>query len=204
MADYLSTGGVSAPEILVNAPRRSEQPRSRDELFLEGYGRQFGEKMTYSIGITYGLGLACGGSYGVLLGLRQGGATSKLFVNSVLNSCSRYGPALGNQSAIITMHYVAFNNLISWIRGTDDVGNAVSAGALAGGLYKIAARGWQIKAKYSAASAVLFSGLDFAMEAGTCEALQRFGSLNYGALLRTAAAERWDCAGVLVALAVVA
>mmetsp|Transcript_22130 Transcript_22130/g.33120 ORF Transcript_22130/g.33120 Transcript_22130/m.33120 type:complete len:169 (+) Transcript_22130:3-509(+) len=166
MSDYLSTGGIRSPEILVATPRRDVAPSSRDELFLEGYGRQFGEKMTYSVGLTYGLGLMCGGTYGALLGLRQGGATSKLFVNSVLNSCSRYGPALGNQSAIITMYYVSFNNLISWIRGTDDVGNAASAGLLAGGLYKAAGRSWQPVAKYSAISAVLFSAVDVGMRGG--------------------------------------
>mmetsp|Transcript_87811 Transcript_87811/g.246682 ORF Transcript_87811/g.246682 Transcript_87811/m.246682 type:complete len:170 (+) Transcript_87811:128-637(+) len=167
MTDYLATGGIRSPEILASTPRRPvEQPRSRDELYLEGYGRQFGEKMTYSVGMTYGIGLFSGGSYGFLLGLRQGGATSKLFVNSVLNSCSRYGPALGNQSAIITMYYVTFNNLVSWLRGTDDVGNSTSAGALSGALYKVAARGWQIKAKYSAASALIFTGLDLGMRGG--------------------------------------
>ena len=44
MSDYLSTGGVRAPEILVDTPRRaSSTPVPKDELFLEGYGRQFGE-----------------------------------------------------------------------------------------------------------------------------------------------------------------
>merc|ERR1719152_843714 len=149
MSDYLSTGGIRAPEILANAPRRGEAPRSRDELMLENYGRQFGEKMTYSIGLMYGLGLASGGSYGFLMGLRQGGATKKLFVNSVLNSCSRYGPGMGNQAAIITMYYVSFNNLISWIRGADDIGNAASSGAIAGALYKVAGRSWEAMGKYA-------------------------------------------------------
>merc|ERR1719502_1819213 len=169
MTDYLSTGGIQAPEILSNTPRRVEQPRSRqtkDELMLENYGRQFGEKMTYSIGLMYGLGLLSGGSYGFLLGVRQGGATSKLFVNSVLNSCSRYGPGMGNQAAIITMYYVSFNNLISWIRGADDLGNAACSGAIAGGLYKIAGRSWQAMVKYSAVSTVMFTGVDFVMRNG--------------------------------------
>ena len=44
MSDYLSTGGVRAPEILVDTGRRtSSTPVPKDELFLEGYGRQFGE-----------------------------------------------------------------------------------------------------------------------------------------------------------------
>eukprot|EP00440_Ansanella_granifera_P056254 gb/GFBE01060971.1/.p1 GENE.gb/GFBE01060971.1/~~gb/GFBE01060971.1/.p1 ORF type:complete len:170 (+),score=30.23 gb/GFBE01060971.1/:1-510(+) len=167
MSDYLSTGGVRSPEILVNTPRRpAASPASKDELFLEGYGRAFGEKMTYSVGMTYGAGLLSGGFYGGLLGIKQGGATPKLFVNSVLNSCSRYGPALGNQSAIITMYYVCFNNIISFVRGADDVGNAAGAGALSGALYKSASRSWQPIAKYSAASCLFFTGLDFAMRGG--------------------------------------
>mmetsp|Transcript_54975 Transcript_54975/g.128002 ORF Transcript_54975/g.128002 Transcript_54975/m.128002 type:complete len:169 (+) Transcript_54975:66-572(+) len=166
MSDYLASGGIRSPEILVASPRRSEAPSSRDELFLEGYGRQFGEKMTYSVGLTYGLGLFCGGAYGALLGLRQGGATSKLFVNSVLNSCSRYGPALGNQSAIITMYYVSFTNLISWLRGADDAANAASAGVLAGALYKVSARSWQPVAKYSAIAGGLFTLIDVGMRGG--------------------------------------
>mmetsp|Transcript_59310 Transcript_59310/g.167028 ORF Transcript_59310/g.167028 Transcript_59310/m.167028 type:complete len:170 (+) Transcript_59310:129-638(+) len=167
MSDYLSTGGIRSPEILSNAPKRvDDKPNSRDQLFLEGYGRQFGEKMTYSVGCTYALGLLCGGSYGALLGLRQGGATSKLFVNSVLNSSSRFGPALGNQSAIITMYYVTFYNLISWARGADDIGNASSAGFLAGGLYKAAGRSWQAMAKYSAVSTALFTAVDAGMRGG--------------------------------------
>mmetsp|Transcript_107680 Transcript_107680/g.207100 ORF Transcript_107680/g.207100 Transcript_107680/m.207100 type:complete len:170 (-) Transcript_107680:78-587(-) len=167
MSDYLATGGIRKDlDILNNAPRRVETPRSRDELFLEGYGRQFGEKMTYSIGLMYGMGLLSGGTYGALLGIRQGGATPKLFVNSLLNSMSRYGPGMGNQAAIITMYYVCFNNLISWIRGTDDVGNAMSSGAAAGGLYKVAGRSWQAMGKYSAVATVLFTGVDTAMRTG--------------------------------------
>lgn len=72
-------------------------------------------KMTYSIGLTYGAGLLTGGFYGGLLGIRQGGATPKLFLNSVLNSCSRYGPALANQSAIITMYYVPWWKTTLWL-----------------------------------------------------------------------------------------
>lgn len=159
MSDYLATGGIRTPDILANTPRRVEAPRSRDELFLEGYGRQFGEKMTYSIGLMYGLGLLSGGSYGFLIGLQQGGATPKLRVNAWLNSMSRYGPGMGNQAAIITMYYVCFNNLISWARGTDDVGNAASSGAIAGAMYKVAGRSWQAMGKYSAVATVLFTGV---------------------------------------------
>merc|ERR1719424_2677439 len=168
MSDYLSTGGMRPLEILAPgaAPRPVAAPRSRDELMLENYGRQFGEKMTYSIGLMYGLGLLSGGSYGLALGLRQGGATKKLFVNSVLNSCSRYGPGMGNQAAIITMYYVSFNNLISWVRGADDIGNTCTSGAIAGALYKVAGRSWEAMGKYAVVSSVAFSGVDFTMRNG--------------------------------------
>mmetsp|Transcript_44934 Transcript_44934/g.83870 ORF Transcript_44934/g.83870 Transcript_44934/m.83870 type:complete len:170 (-) Transcript_44934:33-542(-) len=167
MSDYLSTGGVRSPEILINTPRpRAATPVSKDELFLEGYGRQFGEKMTYSIGMTYGAGLLTGGFYGGLLGVRQGGATPKLFLNAVLNSCSRYGPALANQSAIITMYYVCLHGFLGFFRTNDDGLNAVGAGAASGALYKVAGRSWQTAAKYSGASCVFFTGIDFLMRTG--------------------------------------
>eukprot|EP00444_Apocalathium_aciculiferum_P025378 CAMPEP_0183433758 /NCGR_PEP_ID=MMETSP0370-20130417/61595_1 /TAXON_ID=268820 /ORGANISM="Peridinium aciculiferum, Strain PAER-2" /LENGTH=220 /DNA_ID=CAMNT_0025620171 /DNA_START=99 /DNA_END=759 /DNA_ORIENTATION=- len=204
MTDYLSTGGIRSPDILVNAPRAGgrEQPASKDELYLEGYGRQFGEKMTYSVGLTYGLGLLSGGFYGGMLGVRQGGATSKLFLNSVLNSSTRYGPALGNQSAIITMFYVSFHSLISWVRDEDDVLNAASAGMLAGGFYKIAARSWQPVAKYSAVSAGVFAGLDTLVAKGTCERVPApcppsWAALAcmWGAHVEAAVRNGWNCAG---------
>uniref|UniRef100_A0A7S1AL32 Mitochondrial import inner membrane translocase subunit TIM22 n=1 Tax=Noctiluca scintillans TaxID=2966 RepID=A0A7S1AL32_NOCSC len=166
MTDYLSSGGIQSPAILSNAPRRTDQPKSRDDLFLEGYGRQFGEKMTYSVGLTYGLGGLCGGFYGLLLGVSKGGATWKLMSNSILNSCGRYGAFLGNQSAIITMYYVPFTNLIGFVRGADDVGNAVAAGALSGALYQACARSSTQVVKYSAMSTVIFTGLDSAMRNG--------------------------------------
>ena len=78
-------------------------------------------KMTYSIGLTYGAGLLTGGFYGGLLGIRQGGATPKLFLNSVLNSCSRYGPALANQSAIITMYYVPWRTFGHFLEFLDSI-----------------------------------------------------------------------------------
>mmetsp|Transcript_75085 Transcript_75085/g.140060 ORF Transcript_75085/g.140060 Transcript_75085/m.140060 type:complete len:171 (-) Transcript_75085:61-573(-) len=165
--DYLTTGGIKQPEILSQVPRPAQRDDSKkDELFLEGYGRQFGEKMTYSIGLTYGMGLGCGSFYGMLLGIQKGGATPKLFVNSVFNSAGRYGPSLGNQSAIITMYYVCLTNIVSWIRGSDDMGNAVTAGALSGALYKSAGRSWPSIARYSAASSVFFTGIDFVMRYG--------------------------------------
>lgn len=115
--DYLTHGSVKSPSILTRDPpifqKQPAQPGNHN-LFLEGYGRQWGEKTTYSVGLCYGLGLSAGGFYGSLLGLQKGGKTPKLFVNSVMNGASSKGPALANQSAILTLFYVLGNQFVGW------------------------------------------------------------------------------------------
>lgn len=89
--DYLSKGRVNTPSILSTpAGLLTKQPSpssnvgaKKPELYLEGYGRQWGEKTTYSVGLCYGLGLGVGGLYGTMLGMQKGGKTPKLFINSV-------------------------------------------------------------------------------------------------------------------------
>lgn len=160
-SDYLLSGGISTD---FSAPSRRTvvgKPQKKDDLYLKGYGRQFGEKMTYSLGLSYGLGILAGGTYGLFHGLSRGGATTKLRVNSVLNSCSTKGPGLANQAAIMTMFYVGFNNFLGWVRGEEDIYNSTAAGMISGALYKSSG---SIKslAKYSVAGGVVFSGLDYA------------------------------------------
>jgi import inner membrane translocase subunit TIM23 len=94
-------------------------------------------------------------------GLSKGGATGKLRVNAILNSCSTKGPNLANQCAIMTMFYVGFNNLFSWVRGDDDILNSAVAGAISGGLYK-SSSSWKTIGKHSVLGTVVFSGLDYA------------------------------------------
>ena len=172
--DYLQSGGISTD---FSGPSRRTavkiQPKKED-LYLKGYGRQFGEKMTYSLGLSYGLGMffedlrlisflgiLAGGTYGVFHGLSKGGATSKLRVNAILNSCSTKGPNLANQAAIMTMFYVAFNNLFSWVRGEEDIYNSAAAGTISGALYK-SSSSWKSIARHSVFGGVVFSGLDYA------------------------------------------
>ena len=55
-SDYLHSGGISTD--FATPARRGPmkvQPKKED-LYLKGYGRQFGEEMTYSLGLSYGLG----------------------------------------------------------------------------------------------------------------------------------------------------
>eukprot|EP01066_Platyproteum_vivax_P006989 Platyproteum_vivax@DN2623_c0_g1_i2.p1 len=144
----------------------ANNPRiSVDNLYLKDYGRWWGEKMTMSMGASYLSALGVGSSYGLMRGVNKGGATSKLFINSILNSCGTYGPPFANQAAIITGFYVAFFNLVSWARSADDTLNAAGAGFLAGGLFKITTS-YKAAAKYSAAATVAFTAIDLAMRQG--------------------------------------
>eukprot|EP00392_Amoebophrya_sp_AT5.2_P014261 g14408.t1 len=128
--------------------------------YLEGYGRQWGEKITYSVGLCYGLGMVTGGFYGSLLGVRKGGATPKLFLNSVMNGVSSRGALLANQGAIMTLYYCVGNQLLGWVRGEDDEFNAPVAGLLSGALYKSTAGSWAQTGRYGLAGGLVFTGID--------------------------------------------
>jgi len=159
-SDYLQSGGIST-DFSSPARRQLRVKQKKEDLYLKGYGRQFGEKMTYSLGLSYGLGILAGGTYGFFHGLSKGGATTKLRVNSILNSCSTKGPNLANQAAIMTLFYVGFNNIFSWVRGEEDIYNATAAGAISGALYK-SSSGVKSIARHSVLGAAVFSGLDYA------------------------------------------
>lgn len=56
-SDYLQSGGIST-EFASPSRRVASRPQpKKEDLYLKGYGRQFGEKMTYSLGLSYGLGM---------------------------------------------------------------------------------------------------------------------------------------------------
>jgi import inner membrane translocase subunit TIM23 len=168
--DYLKTGGVKLDDVRQRAEDKTSAPsewekNKTDDLYLKGYGRHFGEKLTYSTGLMYCAGLSAGGAFGVLRGIQQGGATRKLKVNAILNSVGSRAPMLANQSATMTMMYVLSNQFIGWARGADDEYNAVTAGAFAGALYKSTAT-WPIMGRYGAAGMVFFSAVDYGLRYG--------------------------------------
>ncbi|CAD7963341.1 unnamed protein product [Amoebophrya sp. A120] len=159
--DYLSTGGAGSPSILLEKRAPVARPQNKkDDLYLEGYGRQWGEKITYSVGLCYGIGMLTGGFYGSLLGMRKGGATPKLFLNSVMNGVSSRGALVANQGAIMTLYYCVSNQLLGWIRGEDDQFNAPVAGLFSGALYKSTAGSWAQMGRYSLAGGLVFTGFD--------------------------------------------
>lgn len=55
-SDYLQSGGISTDFAAPGRVQMRTKPKKED-LYLKGYGRQFGEKMTYSLGLSYGLGM---------------------------------------------------------------------------------------------------------------------------------------------------
>ena len=61
----------------------------------------------------------------------------------------------------MTMFYVGFNNLFSWVRGEEDIYNSTAAGLVSGAMYKSSA-GLKVAARYSVLGGVVFTGLDYA------------------------------------------
>lgn len=56
MGDYLKTGSVNYDlEILKKKPEK-KLSLDKQNLYLQGYGRQWGEKLVYSVGLAYGTG----------------------------------------------------------------------------------------------------------------------------------------------------
>ncbi|PHJ15991.1 mitochondrial import inner membrane translocase, partial [Cystoisospora suis] len=151
----------SSSSLFSSPPGLSSSSLSRphfQELYLTGYGKQFGEKITYSAGVSYAAGLSLGGVYGVCVGLKRGGSTARLRLNSLLNACTQYPPATAAQLATITLFYCCFSNLLGMFR-EDHPTNATISGALAGGLYKSLAS-WKVNTAYSVTSALGFTAID--------------------------------------------
>ncbi|XP_954043.1 mitochondrial inner membrane protein, putative [Theileria annulata] len=170
MGDYLNVGSIN-PNLEILEKKKSQSKSdilggnlSSRQLYLTGYGRHWGEKLTYSVGLAYGSGILCGGSFGLLKGISKGGATTKLFVNSILNNCSTYGPKLGNRLGCLTIIYCGINSLVKTIRGSDesDKYSAPIAGLLSGAVYKISGP-LKATAKYSLGTGLVFTAIDYAL-----------------------------------------
>eukprot|EP01134_Creolimax_fragrantissima_P006007 CFRG6007T1 len=105
--------------------------------------RSWGETIFYATGTSYLCGQVVGSAWGVVEGLRNADAvTSRLRVNSVLNSITRRGPFMGNFAAVLALMYTIIDGSVVKIRGgTDDVVNTVGSGAAAGALFRATAGG---------------------------------------------------------------
>ncbi|CAD52682.1 mitochondrial import inner membrane translocase subunit TIM23, putative [Plasmodium reichenowi] len=165
MGDYLKTGSVNYDlEILKKKPEK-KLSIDKQNLYLQGYGRQWGEKLVYSVGLAYGSGLLLGGGCGLINGIMKGGKTKKLFLNSVLNSTSVIGPSVANQMASLTMIFYALNNMVKLITKNDEIYNSSIAGFLAGCIYKSSSN-YKILGSYSIMSSAVFSCIDYGFKKG--------------------------------------
>ncbi|TPX31084.1 hypothetical protein SmJEL517_g05505 [Synchytrium microbalum] len=95
------------------------------------------DKMLYGTGTAYLLGLSSGGAYGFFRGLRNPNATTmKLRVNSVLNSCTRYGPWAGNSLGVMSLMWSMIDSGLQEVRGVSDYYNHIGSAFVTGILFK--------------------------------------------------------------------
>ncbi|XP_065177252.1 uncharacterized protein LOC135807150 [Sycon ciliatum] len=103
--------------------------------------KSHGERLLWSTGTGYIGGLVLGSGWGVVEGIsRSTELSSKLRLNSVLNSIGRRGPLLANGLGVVVLMYRMTDSAIIKARGNvDDEFNQVGSGALAGVLYRCTA-----------------------------------------------------------------
>ncbi|KAL5506858.1 hypothetical protein EMCRGX_G008608 [Ephydatia muelleri] len=146
--DFSSTGrsGVVAPpmsslsglNISPYALDPTYLPESPEFIFpVERKKKSWNEKMFDRTGTSYLAGMALGGVWGLAEGLKHSEArTYRLRMNSILNGCTRRGPFLGNNLAVLALMYSSTESLVGHLRGQEDTLNSVAAAAVAGVLYK--------------------------------------------------------------------
>jgi len=128
--------------------------------YLEGFnkdGRDVFQRCIYNMGHAYLGGIALGGAYGAIEGLRNTPSTKfKIRLNSFLNAAGKRGSRAGNAFAVIAMFFSASEALFENFeiekytgRGTSDVAYPVLAGAFTGFLYKATSRRPRIMALYT-------------------------------------------------------
>lgn len=101
------------------------------------FRRPLNERLFYSTGTSYLIGIGAGGLWGLAEGLLNKEATSfRLKVNSVLNAMTRRGPLLGNSAAVVVMMYHLSAGGLERIRNHDDKWNSIAAGSMAGLIFK--------------------------------------------------------------------
>ncbi|KAF8603776.1 Tim17-domain-containing protein [Ceratobasidium sp. AG-I] len=100
--------------------------------------RGWSDDLCYGTGTTYLSGLAMGG----MLGLREGYvrplsvSSTRLRVNSILNSVTRRGSYFANSAGVIALVYNILNSSIDAWRGKHDAWGSMAAGGISGAIYK--------------------------------------------------------------------
>lgn len=124
-------------------PTVSSSTRDQLEyLFEDEYvsnGPSWGARVCYGTGSTYLVGLATGGLWGLVDGLRnpQGSGSRRLRINCILNACTARGPFLGNSLGIVALMYNGIHGAVIKARGDrEDFMSAVAAATASGAIFK--------------------------------------------------------------------
>lgn len=111
-------------------------------LFEEEYkatGPSWGARICYGSGTTYLSGLAVGGAWGLLDGLRNplGKTSCRLRMNCILNACTSRGPFVANNLGMLALLYNLIHGGVIQLRdGAYDEYSAIGSAAFAGLVYK--------------------------------------------------------------------
>lgn len=168
---YGDLGGISIGDV---APMFGQQSGGVD--YLEGYnrdGRDIFQRMVYNMGHSYLGGIALGGAFGAVEGLRNSPSTKmKIRLNSFLNAAGKRGSRAGNAFAVIAMLFslaegaIEFSELEKYTgRETSDVVYPVLAGATTGFLFKSTSGNPRIMALYTILGGGAIAGTVFAARA---------------------------------------
>lgn len=124
---------------------KSVQPPTPDKqleyLFEDAYvptGPSWGARICYGAGMTYLSGLAIGGTWGFLDGIRNpAGRTTRLRINCILNSVTARGPFVANNLGILALLYnLIHGGVVRMREGKYDVYSSVGSAVAAGMIYK--------------------------------------------------------------------
>ena len=151
---YGDLSGISVGDI---APMFGQQNGVE---YLDGYnkdGRDVFQRMVYNMGHSYLGGIALGGAYGAVEGLRNAPSRKmKIRLNSFLNAAGKRGSRAGNAFAVIAMIFslaestIEFSELEKYTgRDTSDVVYPVLSGAATGLLFKSTSGNPRIMALYT-------------------------------------------------------
>lgn len=110
-----------------------------EEYLPNGGGPSWGSRICYGAGTTYLSGLAVGGAWGLLDGLRnRAGRTSmRLRWNCIVNACTARGPFVANSAGMVALLYNLIHGGVIKVRGGRfDEWTAVGSATAAGLLFK--------------------------------------------------------------------
>lgn len=119
------------------------KPKSsnKDSMYLEGYGKHWGEKLTFTIGVSYCLAASVGFFVGIRR-MRTGSLmTSHQRLMNSIGQCARTAGEFGNSGASVSLLYCLIGKLMDLLFEEEirDYGlwtrNAITGG-ITGALYK--------------------------------------------------------------------